>query len=162
MDHNHILSTHRGWKKCKVHLHGTLLDFMASHNDKIMKRFSLQETEVGWAVDLGQKNALVRIYFNRTGEQYLMRLKKLSDMVKWIDSIQAAINISMDLDKQKMPHFITLARTRYRQHVNMTTIVVDGIKLAIQTCPHRGINPPSSITSSLHKWNKHQKRKNSR
>lgn len=143
-------------------MHGTLLDFIGNNN-KIIKRFSLQEAEVGWAVDLGQKNATIRIYFNHTGEQYLIRLKKLSEMVKWIDSIQAAINISVDLDHQKMPHFITLARTRYRQHINMTTIVIDGIKLAIQTCPHHGIHPQSPITVFLNgKRNKNQKRKHSR
>ncbi|KAL0091542.1 hypothetical protein J3Q64DRAFT_1635154 [Phycomyces blakesleeanus] len=42
------------------------------------------------------------------GPQYLLRLPTVTDMTLWIDSLQAAINISLDLEHRPMPKFLTM------------------------------------------------------
>ncbi|CAO3589115.1 unnamed protein product [Absidia cylindrospora] len=172
MDHQYRPSKDRSWKKYYVHLHGTLLDAFTcipvltserkqcKRKSIILLQHGLQGAKVGWACDYAQKPYILRIYSTITGEQVLLRPavddhnnngteqqeeKGLREMVEWIERIQAAINISMDIDEQKMPTFVTLARTHYRHHPNMATVVLDQSKLAVQTCPHRGSHT-SSIT----------------
>jgi hypothetical protein len=106
----------------------------------------LQGAKVGWASDYDQRAYTIRLYSAVTGEQLLLRplseanrhdgqQTRLIEMIEWIEQIQAAINISMDIDQQCMPTFVTLARTHYRHHPNMATVVLGHSKLAIQTCP---------------------------
>ncbi|ORZ10215.1 hypothetical protein BCR42DRAFT_470190 [Absidia repens] len=169
MEHHYRSSADRSWKKYDVHLHGTLLDAFTCNpvltpekrkrKSIILLQHGLQGAKVGWACDYEQKPYTLRIYSTITGEQVLLRPaaddhdnkteqqeeKGLREMVEWIERIQAAINISMDIDEQKMPTFVTLARTHYRHHPNMATVILDQAKLAVQTCPHRGTHT-SSIT----------------
>ncbi|KAI8337942.1 hypothetical protein BC941DRAFT_469940 [Chlamydoabsidia padenii] len=155
MDHHNQPSTNRRWKRHFVQLHGTLLAATSTMRTptSVLLMHGLQGAEVGWAYDYPQRPYTIRLYSPRTGEQILLRPRqdeyRLAQMVEWIEQIQAAINISMDIDHQRMPNFVTLARTHYRHHPNMATVIIGQSKLAIQTCPHRGQQVSSS---SKNKW----------
>ncbi|KAI8089438.1 uncharacterized protein BX664DRAFT_358993 [Halteromyces radiatus] len=185
MDRHFLPSADRSWKKHLVQLHGTLVDIYTKTNTDtssqkfihriktnkeyvLLHRQSLQRVEVGWASDYQQHPYTFRMYFFKTGEQWLLRPcvdrggsnEELRAMVEWIETIQAAITISVDLDHQKMPTFITLARTHYRHHNNMATLVLDQSKMPIQICHHRGTQFQSIPLSSnkRKRWIHHLKK----
>ncbi|KAI8071242.1 hypothetical protein BC940DRAFT_293953 [Gongronella butleri] len=150
MDRHCQPATERRWRNFNTHLHGTLLDFCKRHHHRIVRRYGMQNMQVGWASDYLHHPFVIRAYNTATGEQFLLQTPTLQDMVEWIDCLQAAINISIDLDKRKMPTFVTLARSHYRHHNNLVTLIVNGAKVAVQTCPNRGSkSSPKSTKSNL-------------
>ncbi|GAC99104.1 hypothetical protein PHSY_006702 [Pseudozyma hubeiensis SY62] len=82
----------------------------------LIRNYSLQSAESGLAADYLKRRHVVRV--RAEGEQFLLQTRSDRHVVDWIEALQAATNVSMDLEKRAMPKFITLPRRRRRRRRN--------------------------------------------
>ena len=75
--------------------------------------YSLQWGECGFAADYTKRRHVIRV--RAEGEQFLLQTRNDFHLVEWIEALQAAINVSLDLDGRPMPKFATLPRRRRRR-----------------------------------------------
>ncbi|KAI8991084.1 hypothetical protein BDF20DRAFT_809871, partial [Mycotypha africana] len=68
---------------------------------------SLAGAEAARALDYFRRPNVLRLT-TQQGPQLLMKLPSHVDMISWIEHLQAAINISLDLEQRPMPKFITI------------------------------------------------------
>ncbi|KAJ8654972.1 hypothetical protein O0I10_009368 [Lichtheimia ornata] len=68
---------------------------------------SLAGAEAGRAWDYTKRPHVLRLT-TAHGPQLLLRLSSHVEMISWIEHLQAAINISLDLEQRPMPKFMTL------------------------------------------------------
>ncbi|KAI7879756.1 hypothetical protein K492DRAFT_195715 [Lichtheimia hyalospora FSU 10163] len=68
---------------------------------------SLAGAEAGRAWDYTKRPHVLRLT-TAHGPQLLIRLSSHVEMISWIEHLQAAINISLDLEQRPMPKFMTL------------------------------------------------------
>ncbi|KAI9472453.1 MAG: hypothetical protein EXX96DRAFT_542547 [Benjaminiella poitrasii] len=68
---------------------------------------SLAGAEASRALDYVRKPNVLRLTINQ-GPQLLIRLPCHVEMISWIEHLQAAINISLDLESRPMPKFVTM------------------------------------------------------
>lgn len=78
-----------------------------------VRSYSLQWGECGFAADYTKRRHVIRV--RAEGEQFLLQTRNDFHMVEWIEALQAAINVSLDLDGRPMPKFATLPRRRRRR-----------------------------------------------
>ncbi|WFD44642.1 hypothetical protein MPSI1_003312 [Malassezia psittaci] len=83
---------------------------LAQHH---IRSYSLQNAECGYAADYTKRKHVIRI--RAEGEQLLIQTRNDLHLVEWIEALQAAINVSTDLDARAMPNFMTLPRRRRRR-----------------------------------------------
>jgi hypothetical protein len=79
----------------------------------------------GIATDYKKDNVL-RLRLGTTKEQYLiMPLGSLSETVSWFEHLQSSANISADIDKRRMPRFLTLSRgnSQLQERLNHTKTI---------------------------------------
>ncbi|PWN23130.1 hypothetical protein BCV69DRAFT_297084 [Microstroma glucosiphilum] len=89
---------------------------LGSHNDSrngLIRNYSLQSAESGLAADYLKRRHVVRV--RAEGEQFLIQTTSDKHVVDWIEALQAATNVSLDLESRAMPKFITLPRRRRRR-----------------------------------------------
>lgn len=89
---------------------------LGSHNDSrngLVRNYSLQSAESGLAADYLKRRHVVRV--RAEGEQFLIQTTSDKHVVDWIEALQAATNVSLDLESRAMPKFITLPRRRRRR-----------------------------------------------
>lgn len=79
----------------------------------LVRSYTLQGAESGLAADYLKRRHVVRV--RAEGEQFLLQTVNDKHVVEWIECLQAATNVSMDLEKRAMPKFITLPRRRRRR-----------------------------------------------
>lgn len=79
----------------------------------LIRNYTLQSAESGLAADYLKRRHVVRV--RAEGEQFLLQTRSDRHVVDWIEALQAATNVSMDLEKRAMPKFITLPRRRRRR-----------------------------------------------
>lgn len=102
-------------RKRYLRLWGTVLYVYKSKAECIDNRtpplltVSMQRVDAGMATEFKRRPRVLRLWIPN-GEQYLLRLDDVKDMVSWIEHLQAAANISMDLDHRRMPRFVTMIR----------------------------------------------------
>jgi hypothetical protein len=77
--------------------------------------YSLQNAESGLAADYVKKKYIVRV--RAEGEQFLLQAKDDRGVIDLIEALQAATNVSLDLDMRPLPKFITLPRRRRRRRI---------------------------------------------
>ncbi|SNX84983.1 uncharacterized protein MEPE_03692 [Melanopsichium pennsylvanicum] len=82
----------------------------------LARNYTLQGAESGLAADYLKRRHVVRV--RAEGEQFLLQTRSDRHVVDWIEALQAATNVSMDLEKRPMPKFITLPRRRRRRRRN--------------------------------------------
>ncbi|EJD51343.1 hypothetical protein AURDEDRAFT_57318, partial [Auricularia subglabra TFB-10046 SS5] len=63
--------------------------------------YSLQHAESGLGSDYVKKQHVVRI--RAEGEQFLIQLGSVEEVVQWVEGLQAAANVALDLDERQMP-----------------------------------------------------------
>ncbi|PHZ13410.1 PH domain-like protein [Rhizopus microsporus ATCC 52813] len=68
---------------------------------------SLAGAEASRALDYLKRPNVLRLT-TQEGPQLLLRLSSHVEMISWVEHLQAAINISLDLEDRPMPKFITL------------------------------------------------------
>ncbi|PWN50234.1 hypothetical protein IE53DRAFT_362536 [Violaceomyces palustris] len=82
----------------------------------LIRNYTLQNAESGLAADYLKRRHVVRV--RAEGEQFLLQTRNDRHVVDWIEALQAATNVAMDLEKRQMPKFITLPRRRRRRRRN--------------------------------------------
>ncbi|OCB86648.1 hypothetical protein A7U60_g6329 [Sanghuangporus baumii] len=80
--------------------------------------YSLQRAESGLASDYTKRKNVVRVRME--GEQFLLQCKDVASVVEWIEALQAATNIALDLDERPMPKGPIFPRRRRRRRVQPT------------------------------------------
>ncbi|KAE8267310.1 hypothetical protein A4X09_0g5037 [Tilletia walkeri] len=79
----------------------------------LVRHYSLQRAESGLAADYLKRKHIVRV--RAEGEQFLLQTSSDRHVVNWIEALQAATNVALDLEARPMPKFITLPRRRRRR-----------------------------------------------
>ncbi|KAI9318113.1 hypothetical protein BX666DRAFT_2153717 [Dichotomocladium elegans] len=133
MDFPGIRSQWRSWRKLYVELWGTILriyrvspqteSFYTRLEKHLPSRLplskwskyyysplfsiSLAGADARRAWDYTKRPHVIRLT-SAHGPQLLLRLTSQVEMVSWVEHLQAAINISLDLEQRPMPKFLTL------------------------------------------------------
>ncbi|KAI9256823.1 hypothetical protein EDC94DRAFT_661528 [Helicostylum pulchrum] len=135
LDSPDIKSRYRGWRKLYIELWGTMLRVYRTAPTKTssiidyrnyyrwplrtpysyyhkyyytpMFTISLAGAEASRALDYFRRPNALRLT-TQQGPQLLLRLSSNVEMISWVEHLQAAINISLDLELRPMPKFITI------------------------------------------------------
>ncbi|KAF7730294.1 hypothetical protein EC973_002538 [Apophysomyces ossiformis] len=126
MDAPGIRSRWRSWRKLYAELWGTVLRIYRSAPNDMDRRLlskwpffsfhrgqqtlmsiSLAGADASRALDYTKRPHSLRLT-TAHGPQLLLRLPTNMEMISWVEHLQAAINISLDLEFRPMPKFITL------------------------------------------------------
>ncbi|KAF9010055.1 hypothetical protein BDQ17DRAFT_1234958 [Cyathus striatus] len=67
----------------------------------LIKQYTLQNAESGLGNDYLKRKNVIRVRME--GEQFLLQAKDVKSVVEWIEGLQAATNIALDLDERPMP-----------------------------------------------------------
>ncbi|KAI9313168.1 hypothetical protein BX666DRAFT_1980349 [Dichotomocladium elegans] len=118
------MSHRRSWRKYYIEVWGTILRIYSSDPNQKgsrlmwqkqkngpLKEFSLAGAEAKRAIDYNKRPHVLRLSL-MDGPQMLLRLPSKVEMISWIEHLQAAINISLDLEYRQMPRFVTLYHRR--------------------------------------------------
>ncbi|PWZ00257.1 hypothetical protein BCV70DRAFT_107489 [Testicularia cyperi] len=114
----------------------------------LLRNYTLQGAESGLAADYLKRRHVVRV--RAEGEQFLLQTRSDRHVVDWIEALQAATNVSMDLEKRQMPKFITLPRRRRRRRRNAdgtTTTAEEQETRDIQEAQRRSIAEQGGSTN---------------
>ncbi|TFY64507.1 hypothetical protein EVJ58_g2555 [Rhodofomes roseus] len=79
----------------------------------MIRKYTLQQAESGLASDYGKRKNVIRVRME--GEQFLLQAPDVAAVIDWIEGIQAATNISLDLDERSMPKGPMFPRRRRRR-----------------------------------------------
>ncbi|KAK4047729.1 hypothetical protein OIV83_005237 [Microbotryomycetes sp. JL201] len=85
----------------------------SSDHNALIRHYSLQNAESGLAADYIKRKHVVRV--RAEGEQFLLQTNGDRGTIDLIEVLQAATNVSLDLDCRPLPKFITLPRRRRRR-----------------------------------------------
>ncbi|WFD00579.1 hypothetical protein MYAM1_003330 [Malassezia yamatoensis] len=117
----------------------TCESLLAEHR---IRSYSLQNAECGFAADYTKRKHVIRIRVE--GEQLLIQTRNDAHLVEWIEALQAAINVSTDLDARAMPNFMTLPRRRRRRRGS------EAIALRVNRASRDTTNPSRSPQSPVY------------
>ncbi|KAI0701381.1 hypothetical protein BC835DRAFT_1264902 [Cytidiella melzeri] len=67
----------------------------------LLRQYSMHNTESGLASDYTKRKNVIRVRME--GEQFLLQARDVPAVIDWIEGIQAATNIALDLDERPMP-----------------------------------------------------------
>ncbi|KAI0346427.1 hypothetical protein BDW22DRAFT_1323127 [Trametopsis cervina] len=79
----------------------------------LVRQYTLQNAESGLASDYIKRKNVIRVRLE--GEQFLLQAKDVPGVIDWIEGIQAATNIALDLDERPMPKGPMFPRRRRRR-----------------------------------------------
>ncbi|CAL1699624.1 unnamed protein product [Somion occarium] len=79
----------------------------------LVRSYTLQHAESGLASDYTKRRNVIRIRME--GEQFLLQARDVASVIDWIEAIQAATNIALDLDERPMPKGPLFPRRRRRR-----------------------------------------------
>jgi hypothetical protein len=79
----------------------------------LIKAFTLQGAESGLGSDYVKRKNVIRVRME--GEQFLLQAPDVVTVVDWIEGLQAATNIALDLDERPMPRGPLFPRRRRRR-----------------------------------------------
>lgn len=110
LDDPQTASFHRRWSRVHAELCGTKLILRSEKgtgaNDCIT--YTLQGAEAGLAADYQRRSFVIRV--RAEGHQFLLAAGALAAAVDWVDKLNAAINVSLQLDDRPEPKYTTLLR----------------------------------------------------
>lgn len=86
---------------------------LPTQHNSLIRVYTLQNAESGLAADYLKRKNVVRV--RAEGEQFLLQAKDDRGVIDLIEALQAATNVSLDLDVRALPKFITLPRRRRRR-----------------------------------------------
>ncbi|KAF9482337.1 hypothetical protein BDN70DRAFT_801724 [Pholiota conissans] len=66
-----------------------------------LRGYTLQNAESGLGADYLKRRNVIRVRLE--GEQFLLQAQDVEMVVEWIEALQAATNIALDLDERPMP-----------------------------------------------------------
>lgn len=79
----------------------------------LIRTFTLQGAESGLGSDYVKRKNVIRVRME--GEQFLLQAPDVVTVVDWIEGLQAATNIALDLDERPMPRGPLFPRRRRRR-----------------------------------------------
>lgn len=79
----------------------------------LVRKYTLQHAESGLASDYTKRKNVIRVRME--GEQFLLQAQDVPAVIEWIEGIQAATNIALDLDERPMPKGPMFPRRRRRR-----------------------------------------------
>ncbi|KAJ3478014.1 hypothetical protein NLI96_g10057 [Meripilus lineatus] len=79
----------------------------------LLKLYTLQNAESGLASDYTKRKNVIRLRLE--GEQFLLQVRDVGGVIDWIEGIQAATNVALDLDERPMPKGPLFPRRRRRR-----------------------------------------------
>ena len=126
-------------RKYYIRLWGTVLHMYKNKDETApLYTLSMQRVEAGLAPEFSSKPTVLRLRAPSTGDQFLMRLMNTTDMVSWIEHLQAAANISLDLDYRKMPRFVTMTRPNNQSTTTANLTLSVGNRTVVTLCQYEG------------------------
>ena len=87
--------------------------FASLGDNALVRHYSLQYAESGLAADYVKRPHVVRV--RAEGEQFLLQANDDRGVIDLVEALQAATNVSLDLDARPLPKFITLPRRGRRR-----------------------------------------------
>jgi hypothetical protein len=101
---------HRQWYRIVLQLQGTQVLLRQTTVQLLCERpLSLQAAQVGLATGYQKKTFVFRMRVE--GYQFLCAAASFAAAVSWVDTLNAAIAVSIDLDERKEPRYPTMATT---------------------------------------------------
>ncbi|KAF8903285.1 hypothetical protein CPB84DRAFT_1678165 [Gymnopilus junonius] len=67
----------------------------------LIRAYTMQNAESGLGNDYLKRKNVIRVRLE--GEQFLLQAKDVDSVIMWIEGLQAATNIALDLDERPMP-----------------------------------------------------------
>ncbi|KAF8965102.1 hypothetical protein BDZ97DRAFT_1609834, partial [Flammula alnicola] len=67
----------------------------------LLRAYTMQNAESGLGSDYLKRKHVIRVRLE--GEQFLLQAEDVENVVEWIEGLQAATNIALDLDERPMP-----------------------------------------------------------
>lgn len=132
-------------RKCHLKLWGTLLCINISQKNRqrscqLSCQLSMQGVQAGVALDYKKYRNVLRIRMP-DGRRLLLRASSDTDMISWIEHLQASANISRDFDVCGMPRFLTVARSTDRLQGTIVNLSLStGCRTLVSVCgPHTTI-----------------------
>lgn len=101
----------RQWFRAVLQLQGTQVLLQRTSGLLLCGRpLSLQEAQAGLATDYHKKSFVFRLRVE--GYQFLCATGSFAAAISWVDALNAAIAVSVDLDERKEPAYQTMASSR--------------------------------------------------
>ncbi|KAL4245487.1 hypothetical protein ABKN59_009433 [Abortiporus biennis] len=79
----------------------------------LLRIYTLQNAESGLASDYVKRKNVIRLRLE--GEQFLLQARDVANVIEWIEGIQSATNVALDLDERPMPKGPLFPRRRRRR-----------------------------------------------
>ncbi|KAF8800588.1 hypothetical protein BYT27DRAFT_7199720 [Phlegmacium glaucopus] len=112
--------------------------------NNLIKAYTMQQAECGLGTDYLKRKHVIRVRLE--GEQFLMQARDVDSVIEWIEGLQAATNVAMDLDERLMPRGPLFPRRRRRRRVVVpTTIDVAGIPQVTRIVSPTGTTPVDAL-----------------
>ncbi|KXN89353.1 hypothetical protein AN958_05851 [Leucoagaricus sp. SymC.cos] len=85
----------------------------------LVRVYTLQHAESGIGNDYSKRKNVIRLRLE--GEQFLLQARDVTGVVEWIEALQAATSIALDLDERPMPRGPLFPRRRRRRRPQTET-----------------------------------------
>jgi len=92
------------------------------NSKELLRSYTLQNAESGLASDYLKRRNVIRV--RTEGEQFLLQARDVAEVIEWIEGIQAATNVALDIDTRPMPKGPMFPRRRRRRRA--ATQATDG------------------------------------
>ncbi|KAJ3573761.1 hypothetical protein NP233_g2233 [Leucocoprinus birnbaumii] len=89
----------------------------------LVREYTLQHAESGIGNDYTKRKNVIRLRLE--GEQFLLQARDVTGVVEWIEALQAATNVALDLDERPMPRGPLFPRRRRRRRPQVGTTTND-------------------------------------
>ncbi|KAF8190521.1 hypothetical protein BJ912DRAFT_850012 [Pholiota molesta] len=96
----HSKAKGKGKEKERVHSKYAHADDELDPAD-LIRSYTMQHAESGLGADYIKRRNVIRVRLE--GEQFLLQAQNVEMVVEWIEALQAATNIALDLDERPMP-----------------------------------------------------------
>ncbi|TFK67338.1 hypothetical protein BDN72DRAFT_741812, partial [Pluteus cervinus] len=67
----------------------------------LIREYTMQHAESGLGSDYFKRKNVIRLRLE--GEQFLLQVRDVQDVVDWIEALHSATNVALDLDERPMP-----------------------------------------------------------
>ncbi|KAF5311027.1 hypothetical protein D9619_008104 [Psilocybe cf. subviscida] len=81
----------------------------------LIRAYTMQHAESGLGSDYAKRRHVICVRLE--GEQFLLQASNVEEVVEWIEGLQSATNIALDLDQRPMPRGPIFPRRRRRRRV---------------------------------------------